>query len=226
MVHLCADCGRLRRRLCLQWPPPFPPDVEALALCRQQTAVLRAWEPEEHALVLGRGSRFEEEVDMAAWQANPLPVYRRLGGGCTVLMGPGMVAILYCRRGARPAYPVDWLRSAAAAIGDRLAAMGVRGIAVQANGDLTWAGRKLMGTTLYVGKDTLLFGASLLVTNPLEPICRYLRHPPREPEYRRGRSHAHFLARLADVHPGLTAPALADTLARELPGRPGSPFTL
>ncbi len=210
----------------MQWPPPFPPDLEYLALCREQAAVLRAWEPEGLALVLGRGSRFEEEVNLTAWSENPVPVYRRLGGGCAVLLGPGMVALSYCRRGPRPAYPVDWLRNAAAAIRDRLAAMGVQGIAVQANGDLTWSGRKLMGTTLYVGKDVLLFGASLLVSNPMEPICYYLRHPPREPEYRQGRPHDHFLARLADMYPGLTAPALADTLARELPRGPGSPFEL
>jgi len=43
----------------------------------------------------------------------------------------------------------------------------------------------------------LYYSASLLVNAQLSLVERYLRHPPREPKYRDGRSHLEFVANLA-----------------------------
>jgi lipoate-protein ligase A len=40
------------------------------------------------------------------------------------------------------------------------------------------------------------YSASLLVKPDVSLVERYLRHPPREPEYRRGRSHREFMGAL------------------------------
>ncbi|HEB84320.1 MAG TPA: hypothetical protein ENI92_04885 [Bacteroidetes bacterium] len=65
--------------------------------------------------------------------------------------------------------------------------------------DLAIGGRKLAGSAFYRRKNLAYYSASLLVDPDLALIERYLRHPPREPEYRRGRAHRDFLTTLREA---------------------------
>lgn len=56
--------------------------------------------------------------------------------------------------------------------------------------------RKVSGNALRVQRDWLLYHGTLLLDMELSQIQTYLNHPPREPEYRLGRSHQDFIANL------------------------------
>jgi lipoate-protein ligase A len=56
---------------------------------RAERETLRLWEPAAPFVVLGRGSRIEEEVDLAACRRLGVPVLRRASGGAAVVVGPG-----------------------------------------------------------------------------------------------------------------------------------------
>jgi len=66
--------------------------------------------------------------------------------------------------------------------------------------DLTAGGRKFSGNSLRCKRDHLLYHGTILYDFPLEKIGRYLRSPPREPEYRGGRSHGDFITNV-EVEP-------------------------
>ena len=80
-----------------------------------------------------------------------------------------------------------------------LAEMGIAGVEHRGISDLAFGDRKVGGTYLYRAKGLVYFSASLLVAHDLEGVERYLRHPPREPDWRRGRPHRDFMS------PGLGA---------------------
>ncbi len=64
--------------------------------------ILRLWQPSSTFVVIGRGSRIAEEVNLAETEAASVPVLRRSSGGAAIVAGPGclMYAVLlsYQRR--------------------------------------------------------------------------------------------------------------------------------
>jgi len=99
---------------------------------------------------------------------------------------------------------------------DGLRRVGADGVYQAGICDLVLGNRKIAGAAIYRSKDLLYYSASLLVTADLDRIARYLRHPPREPEYRAGRDHRAFLTTLAAALPGLADAADPASFAQAL----------
>jgi lipoate-protein ligase A len=81
--------------------------------------------------------------------------------------------------------------------------------------DLAIQNKKIGGACIYCTKDFLYYSATLLVEPRVELMERYLKHPPREPDYRRGRNHADFVGTLNEGK-GEGAERLAAALERAL----------
>jgi lipoate-protein ligase A len=153
---------------------------------------LRIYAVEQTLVVLGRGSRAEDECHLDAIEADGIPLCRRRGGGCSVVLDPGnvVVALGLPLRGFSNSGAL--IRGLTAWVADGLAELGAlvtqRGIC-----DLVQQVRKVGGACLYRPRDAALYSASLLVDPDLSRMSRYLKHPPREPAYRTGRAHEHFV---------------------------------
>jgi lipoate-protein ligase A len=160
--------------------------------------VLRLWEWPAPAVVLGSGGRIADDVDEAACTTDAVPILRRSSGGGTVLLGRGCLLytliLNYERAPAlgeiRPSY-----RFILGQIG-RALAEGVGLIEQAGISDLVLAGRKVSGTAQQRKRSFLLHHGTLLYDMDLSRIQRYLREPPRQPEYRAGRPHLAFVGNL------------------------------
>jgi lipoate---protein ligase len=183
---------------------------------------LRVYRLPRAVVVLGRGSKPELEVDLEACRRDGVPVQRRRGGGCAVVVDPGnvIVAVTLPLAGiGRNLLHFDRLTRWLAAALDRL---GAPPIVRQGASDLTIADRKVGGACIYRGKDLLHYAATLLVTPELTLIERYLRHPPREPDYRRGRAHPDFLVALGGDASELEAALRLELRLDDLPADQGA----
>ena len=174
---------------------------EALLLAAESSdsgETLRFWEWPTPAVVLGAGGRLADDVDEAECTTQGVPILRRSSGGGTVLLGCG--CLLYtlilnyerdpALREIRPSYRVILGR-----IGQALAE-GVGLIEPAGVSDLVLAGHKFSGTAQQRKRSFLLHHGTLLYDMDLSLIPRYLREPPRQPEYRAGRSHLAFVGNL------------------------------
>ena len=146
-----------------------------------------------------------------------MPILRRRGGGCAVLLDPGNVVVsaALAARGIG-----DNLRHFARLsrwLIDGLDRLGIHGLRQAGISDLAVGQRKVGGACIYRSRGLLFYTASLLVAPDLERMERYLRHPPREPDYRAGRRHRDFVGALP-----LPVGTDADWLAGKL-GRLGPP---
>lgn len=166
------------------------------------------------ALVLGRGSRPELEIDLTAVRADGLPVLRRDGGGCAVLLDPGNLLVSLALPLAGLGRNKEAFAAISAWIVDGLAALGAPDVIQRGHSDLALGEHKVGGACIHRSRDLLSYATTLLIAPDVEGMQRYLRHPPREPDYRRGRAHRDFVRGLPGL--GDDVDAVAGRLAQAL----------
>ena len=163
--------------------------------------VLRLWEWPQRAVVLGAGGKLLDDVHEDACQADGVPILRRSSGGGTVLLGPGcLLYSLVLRFDRHPA--LSDLHASYRYIFETILA-GLRPhvatLALQGSSDLTLNDRKFLRQLSQQRKLShahLLHHGTLLYAFDVAAIPRYLKAPPRQPEYRRMRGHMEFVTNL------------------------------
>ena len=174
---------------------------EALLLLSEERVmirpILRIWEPSSYFLVLGYGSRAEKEINLTKAAKRRVPVCRRISGGCAVLQGPGCLNYSLI-------LPIDSNHTSISAtnrfllkkMADSLQNLVSSRIASAGVSDLTLASRKFSGNSQRRLRHSLLFHGTILYQFDLQAIDDVLLFPPRQPDYRSGRSHTDFLTNL------------------------------
>jgi lipoate-protein ligase A len=176
---------------------------EALLLDAERGAggeTLRLWAWPSYAVVLGAAGVIADDVDESACTADGVPLARRASGGGTVLLGPGCLnysLVLAMDRAPElsqvtPSYCYV-ARVMAAALADIQP-----GIELAGSSDLAVLGCKFSGNAQQRKRRFLLHHGTVLHGFDFAKIGRYLRLPPRRPEYRADRRHADFLMNLPD----------------------------
>lgn len=156
-----------------------------------------AYEQERVEVVHGPSCRVEQEIDTAACAEDTVPIVGRRGGGGTVVLSPGMVIVVMV--GTRPAGDIGAVyASVQRRIIDTLRPIVPAGIEQRGISDLVVGDRKVAGSSLYLPRrmNRFCYQCSIMVDSDLSLIERYLRHPPREPDYRGRRPHAEFCTTL------------------------------
>ena len=178
----------------------FDQDDDLVAATRQSRvgqSTVRAFEGV--AVVLGRGSDPARELHLEAVRDEGVSVLRRPGGGCAVVLDPGNVIVSVALPTRDFRNNQGWFDAITRWFIQGLAATGVTNVTHDGISDLVLDGRKIAGSCIHRTRDVLYYSASLLVRPDIERVTRLLCHPPREPAYRRGRSHAEFMGSLAAI---------------------------
>lgn len=176
------------------------------------------------AIVAGNGSSLSRETRLEKILADQVSVYRRKGGGCAVFLDKGCLIVST----AFPAKGLSEIRSLFTRCNHWLIKglnrTGINGIYPDGISDLVIDNHKIAGSCLKRSKDFAYFSSCILVSTNLDLMGDYLKHPPREPVYRKGRFHHDFVRNLSQYYQGITAQDLSlclqETLASEFPDRP------
>jgi len=172
--------------------------LESAELDDKSSEVLRLWEPRNPAVVVGRSSPVEKEVNLEFCRANGIEVFRRCSGGQSIVTGPGclMYAVLLDYR-RRP--ELRMLEKAHQFVmGNMAAALNSISIEAELEGtsDLTLNGRKFSGNALRCKRNWLVYHGTMICDFEIDLIARCLGDPIRQPDYRSQRSHQDFLTQL------------------------------
>ena len=147
--------------------------------------------------VIGRGGKAASELNSEALLQDGIPVVRRRGGGCAVVLDPGNIVVSL----ALPLPGVGGISTAFNLIStwmiDLLRNSGVMEVQQRGVSDLVLGERKSGGSCIWRTRGVLYYTTTLLVDPQTELMDRYLKHPPREPDYRQGRRHNEFTTSLA-----------------------------
>lgn len=181
---------------CMLEVRPYDFDEELIeSVARDRSARVRCYNP-PRAVVIGRGGSVERELFVDRCAEDRIPVLRRRGGGCAVVLDEGNLIVSV----VLPWPGISGISRAFELIGDwiiaELSEIGIAGAAQRGTSDLAIGERKVGGSCIYRRRNLLYYTTTLLISPRFDLIERYLRHPPREPDYRRGRSHGEFLTSL------------------------------
>lgn len=167
-------------------------------------------------IVAGRGSRIHDEIDLSAAFQDNMPILKRKGGGCSVVLDPGnlIVSVAFPAKGFLNIGPLfqrtcDWLIKG-------LKTAGISNVYQDGISDIVINNQKVGGSCFYRTKGVAYFSASILVDADLTLINKYLRMPPRQPDYRQNRSHLDFVSNLTAFSPGIRTDRLALDLSQLL----------
>lgn len=158
---------------------------------------LRFWEPDQYFVVLGRACKVSREVNVEKCRKDGVKVLRRASGGGTVLQGKGCVNYsLVLSYGRSP--EMKTISSCYEKIlGDISSAIcGEEQFEVLPLCDIAFRGKKFSGNAQCRKKRYFLHHGTILLDLDIDKIEKYLKHPPKEPEYRQGRKHGDFLANI------------------------------
>lgn len=157
--------------------------------------LLRLWWGEGPVVVVGHSEVLEVVADLAACERLGVPVLRRRSGGGTVLQTCDVLNYSLTAPGAKL---LDV--NAVFALGGRIlvAALARLGLKARMRGisDVVIGERKISGNAQARRRGGVLVHGTLLRDLDLDLVEACLRHPPREPDYRRGRSHREFITTL------------------------------
>jgi lipoate-protein ligase A len=192
---------------CLDLTLPTPAanlacDEALLDACEEQAGgeVLRFWEPREYFVVVGYSNHVSHEVNKAACKRKKVGVYRRCSGGGTVLQGPGCLnySLILKIDGDKSLHTITAAnRHIMGRHKDALGSILGRPVQVRGHTDLALDELKFSGNAQRRKRRALIFHGTFLLSFNIAMIEEFLPMPPRQPEYRQGRSHRQFLTNIA-----------------------------
>jgi len=160
---------------------------------------LRLWLPDSPVVVIGRSSKIREEVNLEFCSENGVPVFRRSSGGASIVTAPGclMYAVLLSYQKRPQLRMLDQAHEfVMRQMQEALRFIGVDS-EFQGTCDLTIDDRKISGNALRCKKQWMIYhGTMICQSMDTSLISNCLRSPQRQPEYRGGRSHEDFVARI------------------------------
>jgi lipoate---protein ligase len=177
---------------------------------------LRLWEPAEPMVVVGRSSHLEKEVFLDVCRSQGIPVLRRSSGGAAIVTGPGcLMYALVLSYEKRPElrlldnahhFVLKTITAALAPLQPGVCCAGTSDLVYRCENNI----KKFSGNSVRCRHSHFLYHGTLLYEFPLEKISHFLKHPPRTPDYRNGRSHNGFVANL-----NVPAEAIRRAMVRE-----------
>jgi lipoate-protein ligase A len=158
---------------------------------------IQVWKPDKIYVILGQRDNINDAIEHEPSMNDGVIVMQRPSGGHSVVLTPKMIVVSMISSQYSLSLIKSFFHDCNMIIINSLEAQGVHGLSIKGISDIVLNGRKIVGSSMYKGKDFLFFHAVVNVAESVETISKYLKHPMTEPEYRKGRNHLEFITSLA-----------------------------
>ena len=147
--------------------------------------------------------------------ADNIPVYKRPSGGESVVLSPNTVIISVLKKGQKLQSPKLYFKDYNKVVVRALGSLGIEDLGGRGISDICIGQRKILGSSIYRTRDIVLYHAVINRAESTAIFEKYLKHPTREPDYRKGRSHSEFVTSLVEQGYNLSGQEIMDALDRE-----------
>lgn len=160
--------------------------------------LLRFWWGDSPAIVMGSSQRAGDVADTNACAAQGVPILKRCSGGGAVLEKSEVFNYTLITPAPPHLDVAASFQEGTNLVGSILANLGIAGVR-RGTSDVAVGDRKISGNALARRWKAQLVHGTLLVDFDFDLADQVLKHPPREPDYRHGRSHREFLVTLREL---------------------------
>jgi len=171
------------------------PDIELL---NRKTNQFLIWIPDKVYIVLGASNNMKDALNMDNVTKDNIPVLKRPSGGQTVILTPNNIIIAAVYFDKNNLHPKDIFQQVNKLIISTIEDIGIQNLSMMGISDIAISGKKILGSSIYRSKEALLYHAVLNLGEPSSTFEKYLKHPSKEPDYRKGRSHSEFVTSLRE----------------------------
>lgn len=154
------------------------------------------WVPDDKYLVLGRADKPEVSLKIDEVINDNIKVYKRPSGGGTVILTPNTLVLSVKVKVGNKLNVHKYFNQFNDVIINALSGLGVKNLYMKGISDISIGNKKILGSSIYKRKDTLFYHSVLNISESVDVISKYLKHPPKEPDYRKGRPHSDFVTSL------------------------------
>ena len=172
------------------------PDINLLNSEKKSDFFL--WIPDRTIIVQGRANNAEDSVYVEFAKMDNIEIIKRPSGGETVILSPNtlVIAVKIALENNMNAH--SYFAKINSLIISALSALGVKNLYSKGISDISIGEKKILGSSMFRKPEYLFYHAVLNVCeNPLI-FDKYLKHPKREPDYRKGRKHSDFVTSLKE----------------------------
>lgn len=160
--------------------------------------LLRFWWGNSPAIVMGSSQCTGDVANTTACTARRVPILKRCSGGGAVLENSGVFNYTLISPAPSHLDVAASFQEGTDLVRSILANLGIAGVR-RGTSDVAVGDRKISGNALAMRWKAQLVHGTLLVDFDFDLADQVLKHPPREPDYRHGRSHREFLVTLREL---------------------------
>ena len=176
----------------------LPYDLPDYRIFEADFPAFHIWQPEGTILVLGQSNKPETSLFTDKALEDNIPVYKRPSGGETVILTPKTLVISILKITEKLEDPKNYFNEINNLIFNGLTTIDISNLALKGISDIAINGKKILGSSIYRKKNKVFYHAVLNISETTEIMSRYIRHPRKEPDYRKGREHAKFVTSLSE----------------------------
>jgi len=174
------------------------------------------WVPDKVYLVLGQSNRASRSLITDRVIADGVPVLKRPSGGESVILSPNTLVIAVRLISDKLENPKVYFKQVNGAIIQGLQNLGIKEVGYRGISDITIGNKKILGSSIYRKKNIVFYHAVLNIAEDISLIGKYLQHPPKEPDYRKGRDHSEFVTSIHEAGYSIDVDELIEELGTRL----------
>jgi len=170
------------------------------------------WKPDRIYIVLGRSNNAKDSVFIEKAVEDNVHILKRPSGGESVILSPKTIIISVKMSISDTKNTLRHFEVINNKILNALNKLQVKNLNQRGISDISIGEKKILGSSIYRKPDFVFYHAVLNVSETNETIEKYLKHPKREPDYRKGRNHTSFVTSLKEAGAIVEMPLLIDEL--------------
>jgi lipoate---protein ligase len=153
----------------------------------------KIWIPDKTYIILGTSNNPEESLNIENVFADSITVYKRPSGGQAVVLTPYTIIVSVLLVNSKSIQPKDIFEKINSVIINSLNMLGVKTLSNKGISDIAINDKKILGSSIYRSRNKTFYHAVINYNESAKIFERYLKHPLKEPDYRKGRNHIDFI---------------------------------
>lgn len=170
------------------------PDIQILNSSSNQAVYI--WNPDNIYIVLGRSNSSEGSVNLDTAIKDGVTIIKRPTGGESVVLSPNMLVFSAKIDHKNSQKPIEVFNKINKHLITQLTNIGIKNLNSKGISDLSIGEKKILGSSMMLKDNIFFYHAVLNINEDPSIISKYLKHPKKEPDYRKGREHKQFVTSL------------------------------